>query len=611
MPTSKRSDEGSAAAQRCHNCRVRRLVCDQTLPGCQKCASRGVECPGYGRNLRWVQPSDKTEASKPLVRRARGRPRLQLMEKEADDDEVDKTDALTRLVREDAEPGGLSRRWVEGLVPQKHSKLRVEMSLVPEDYIRSQFLLEHLNYHNNYMIKDIGVFTSSANPHNIPLQLWRDIPSYFFNVLIATGTTHQIIRSQSMDSILGSQGAMRSAQIRGGDIYLRLQSLGHPHTHRVYEHFHKAIGDVNNIIANNPDLTFRKVNGLDTGDLMIAAISGLMLSGIQQTAFGSWPAHFEALRVMIKRRGGYQALVSGSSPRLLYLLVTFLIVDVIRRPTMTSRTLSEIDDEQDQYLPTLDNLFQDGLETGSPCPTQCLRYQIKVHQLRRRWYREGNDPERLQELRDDSAAALREARAFDPISWARERKPEYENMSLRRADKRGQLKILEEAVKKGPVMDDWVNFGVVFRLAGIIYGMRTTIIEHRTPDWPDQNWLIEQGLDPLEPPESICENTYRSLMTVLRRLREKEQRGRDWPWRFAFWPLFVAGMETACSGIGVEDQPWIADSLYAIGQRQADFSTLDCADFFRTIWKSDAVAGSGQKWDDLISTIDGKTLFFT
>ena len=130
------------------------------------------------------------------------------------------------------------------------------------------------------MIKDIGVFTSSANPHNIPLQLWRDIPSYFFNVLIATGTTHQIIRSQSMDSILGSQGAMRSAQIRGGDIYLRLQSLGHPHTHRVYEHFHKAIGDVNNIIANNPDLTFRKVNGLDTGDLMIAAISGLMLSGV-------------------------------------------------------------------------------------------------------------------------------------------------------------------------------------------------------------------------------------------------------------------------------------------------------------------------------------------
>ena len=86
MPGQKEADGGcTAASQRCHNCRVRRLVCDQALPGCRKCASRGVECPGYGRNLRWVQPSDKTEGSKPLVKRARGRPRLQLMDSGSQD----------------------------------------------------------------------------------------------------------------------------------------------------------------------------------------------------------------------------------------------------------------------------------------------------------------------------------------------------------------------------------------------------------------------------------------------------------------------------------------------------------------------------------------------
>lgn len=283
---------------------------------------------------------------------------------------------------------------------------------------------------------------------------------------------------------------------------------------------------------------------------------------------------------------------------------------------MTSRTLSEIDDEQYQYLPTLDNVFQDGLETGSPTPTHCLKYKIKVHQLRRRWHREyynNDDPTALQPLRDDSAAALREARAFDPIAWARDRKPEYENMNLRRADKVGQLPMLVEAIQTGPTMDDWVDFGVVFRLAGIIYGIRTTIIDHRTPDWPDQDWLITQGLDPLESPESMCESTYRSLTTVLRRLGEKAQRGRDWPWRFAFWPLFVAGMESACSGFGVEDRSWITESMYAIGQRQADFSLLDCADFFRMVWDSQPhtrSGGGGRKWDDVISIIDGKALFF-
>lgn len=86
------------ASQRCHNCRARRLVCDQTLPSCQKCAARGVACPGYGRNLRWVQPQRKPApvqagegivgegacdgGKRAKVKRARGRPRLLLMDKE-------------------------------------------------------------------------------------------------------------------------------------------------------------------------------------------------------------------------------------------------------------------------------------------------------------------------------------------------------------------------------------------------------------------------------------------------------------------------------------------------------------------------------------------------
>lgn len=107
MPIRTREDEASTASQRCHNCRVRRLVCDQTLPSCRKCASRGVDCPGYGRNLRWVQPSDK-EASKPLVKRARGRPRLQLMAQGTDGADTPDT---TRSSSEETENGMTSRSF--------------------------------------------------------------------------------------------------------------------------------------------------------------------------------------------------------------------------------------------------------------------------------------------------------------------------------------------------------------------------------------------------------------------------------------------------------------------------------------------------------------------
>lgn len=38
----------------CHNCRRRRLRCDRSFPGCQKCSSKGEECLGYGNLLRWT-----------------------------------------------------------------------------------------------------------------------------------------------------------------------------------------------------------------------------------------------------------------------------------------------------------------------------------------------------------------------------------------------------------------------------------------------------------------------------------------------------------------------------------------------------------------------------
>lgn len=608
MPIHTHGSEADTAGQRCHNCRVRRLVCDQTLPSCRKCAARGVECPGYGRNLRWVQPSDKSETSKPLVKRARGRPRLQLMAK-GEDTGSEPSDLSTRSSSEDVDKVYFDRRWIEKLVAGK--VLRVEKPLLPADYAKSKFLLDHLHYHNTHMIKDIGVFETTANPHNIPLQVWRHIPSYLVNVLIATGTTHQIIRAQSTDMIMSSRVAMPVVQNRNGDIYKRLQSLGHPDTHHVFEHFQKAIGNINQIIADHPDLSFKKIKGLDSGDLMLAAVSGLLLSEVQQSAFGSWAAHLEALRVMIKRRGGFENLAKDSTPRVMYLLVCYFLVDVLRRPAMTSRTLSEIDDDQHQYLPTIDIMYQDGLETGSPMPTRCLEYMIKANQLRRRWYREGNDPVCIEALRTDTSEALKEARAFDPIAWAKSRKPEYETMVLRRAETIGNNALLEKVMKNGPTMDDWIDFAAVYQLATVIYGMRTTVLDRQAADWPSQYWIVEQGLDPLESAQSICEATLRSLMTVLRRLREKARRGRDWPWRFVFWPLFVAGMETSCSGVAVEERPWIMDSLYAIGQRQADFSLLDAADFFRVTWERESNPGAGGRtWDELVSIIDGQALFF-
>ena len=46
------------ATRKCWECLQRRLVCDKTLPRCNKCQKRGGQCSGYddAKPLQWVQP---------------------------------------------------------------------------------------------------------------------------------------------------------------------------------------------------------------------------------------------------------------------------------------------------------------------------------------------------------------------------------------------------------------------------------------------------------------------------------------------------------------------------------------------------------------------------
>lgn len=43
-----------APTKPCHNCRRQRLRCDRSFPHCNKCASLGKECLGYGKLFRWT-----------------------------------------------------------------------------------------------------------------------------------------------------------------------------------------------------------------------------------------------------------------------------------------------------------------------------------------------------------------------------------------------------------------------------------------------------------------------------------------------------------------------------------------------------------------------------
>ncbi|KAF2488902.1 hypothetical protein BU16DRAFT_216251 [Lophium mytilinum] len=55
----------------CQRCKVKRLKCDETKPGCINCRNRDITCPGYEKSLKWstkyelFQPADFDRSRKP------------------------------------------------------------------------------------------------------------------------------------------------------------------------------------------------------------------------------------------------------------------------------------------------------------------------------------------------------------------------------------------------------------------------------------------------------------------------------------------------------------------------------------------------------------------
>lgn len=66
-PPTRHHMHGRKVAVSCHNCSRRRLRCDRSKPGCNKCTASGLDCPGYGRILTWVEGAS-AKAKRPRQR---------------------------------------------------------------------------------------------------------------------------------------------------------------------------------------------------------------------------------------------------------------------------------------------------------------------------------------------------------------------------------------------------------------------------------------------------------------------------------------------------------------------------------------------------------------
>lgn len=103
---------------------------------------------------------------------------------------------------------------------------------------------------------------------------------------------------------------------------------------------------------------------------------------------------------------------------------------------------------------------------------------------------------------------------------------------------------------------------------------------------------------------TIRDSAYNSLMTALRilfELKDKTQSGEAY-WKFIFWPLAIAGVQSVVAKHHRKDFEYICSKLYEMTAALGTHNMRDAALFLERLWMETSDSGTdghSSKWDDI------------
>ncbi|KAH8692963.1 fungal-specific transcription factor domain-containing protein [Talaromyces proteolyticus] len=542
---------------RCHSCRRSRLRCDGVQPTCLKCTSRGVECLGYGTQaLLWVQ----SNASIPLKR---GRPKLVLSSSCIQGPAQAKEDQRNHSQLWNAQVDLQQDRTTEAV----RSPPQVPLFPMPAGYSDAYRVFDVLMYFNSSISSDMIVFDSTPNPYHINLEIWQYLPSIVMDFLSAVVATHRVIRSQTCDVLSAHASAVQGHTVdrrsRG------LDAFAHPLKKSVYGHHRQVIQGLRALIDDGALQS--------STDDIFGLISSLMTLEIQQSAYGPWIVHLEAMRTIISQRGGFRN-VAREQYLPSHALHLFMLVDIMSCVTKTSSALSSLVAPQMVFLEYISHIHRDGVDVGFPCPNELLEAVVRINYLRSSI---ANIFDNQHSATDSQILELFERIiSFSPTNWVRDRKGKMVSPGFDLVNSPA-TNYNNFTAAESPWSDSLALVST-FKMAVLLYFMRTLIIDRDRPT----SLSLGNGLS--VDINSIRSTASDSLLTYLHQLlRPDSPRGGRWLGKFLFWPLFIAGMEchySSSMSMAVA-RKFIADSLCQLSQYQGDLSMLDAASFLQHIWR--------------------------
>ncbi|RHZ60851.1 hypothetical protein CDV55_106235 [Aspergillus turcosus] len=257
--------------RQCWECHRRRLVCDFSLPGCHKCYTAGVECPGYDEKkpLKWVTSGEVTS-----------RPRK-------------KTVQQTTTKQHVSEDRG-------------DSQVEAWSLSVPRDRLVIEFeaIVEAAYYYNTCVLPEYTCLLQLAeNPFitAFPMESLQGIPPPIHCTIVSLALSHRFHRllPQNSRSDLREIEA-KHYQHRGQAIRYLKEEIGRPDKCRT--------------------------------DKTLVGVMMLLFSDSRQSTSPNWRHHFTGALELITLRGGVEKLLH-SAPHLKALLLIGVISNTTSPPS--------------------------------------------------------------------------------------------------------------------------------------------------------------------------------------------------------------------------------------------------------------------------------------
>ncbi|KAF9889352.1 hypothetical protein FE257_007462 [Aspergillus nanangensis] len=371
----------------CWECRRRRLVCDFSVPECNKCRAAGVDCPGYGdkKPLKWLAPG-----------KVRSRNRRRKCDSPTRKDSASSTTSSSSSSASSSSSNSSSSTTAS--TPDTEDFAQTPLICSPNNQLWRGGLLPLHNlstetcaivqaacYYNHCVYPDylpMHQLAPSSYAALFPLSALHIFPVSICHTLVYLALSHYI---HQLPPTTGSSDLVDARS-------------------RVYHHRGAAIAALTEEIGK---ITTRASEATITSVLMV------LFTDARQFPSIDWRHHFSGAMQLMKLRGGLETLFH-STPFLRPALLYFVIVGVMGNTT-SPPSQQILLTQYDNLIPLIREMYGEGLFPGLLCPPQLFINIAMINQLR---YHAGNIQPVDDALRDTAGDLLEEIEAFSPQEWA-------------------------------------------------------------------------------------------------------------------------------------------------------------------------------------------------